>query len=115
MNALELLSVLSKLYKFLDNNSRFERFEGKYLSEASYFGSEAVKARLSFNIANLLATAYASKQVMSPYPNNLSIGQGVFFAISSGLIVNQTSSPIINITNEEIKNKIKDIENEWKK
>ena len=52
---------------------------------------------------------------MSPYPNYLSIGQGVLFAISGGLIVNQTISPTINITNEEIKNKIKDIENEWKK
>uniref|UniRef100_UPI0025EFA575 hypothetical protein n=1 Tax=uncultured Veillonella sp. TaxID=159268 RepID=UPI0025EFA575 len=101
--------------KFLDNNSRFESIEGKYLAGVSDFGSEAIKARLSLSAANLLATAYAGKQVMSPYANNLSIGQGVFFAISGGLIVNQTISPTINITNEEIKNKIKDIENEWKK
>lgn len=47
---------------------------------------------------------------MSPYPNNLSMAQEVLFAISGGLIVNQTFSPTINITNEEIKNKIKDIE-----
>ena len=47
---------------------------------------------------------------MSPYPNNLSMAQEVLFAISGGLIVNQTFSPAINITNEEIKNKIKDIE-----
>lgn len=52
---------------------------------------------------------------MSPYSNNLSMAQEVLFAISGGLIVNQTFSPTINITNEEIKNKIKDIENEWKK
>ena len=47
---------------------------------------------------------------MSPYPNNLSMAQEVLFAISGGLIVNQTFSPTINITNEGIKNKIKDIE-----
>lgn len=101
--------------KFFDNNSRFESFPGKYLAGVSDFGSEALKARLSFSTANALATAYAGKQVMNPYPNNLSMAQGVLFAISGGLIVNQTISPTINITNEEIKNKIKDIENEWKK
>ena len=47
---------------------------------------------------------------MSPYPTNLSMAQEVLCAISGGLIVNQTFSPTINITNEEIKNKIKDIE-----
>lgn len=41
--------------KFLDNNSRFESFEGKYLAGVSDFGSETIKARLSLGTANLLA------------------------------------------------------------
>lgn len=52
---------------------------------------------------------------MSPYPNNLSMAQEVLFAISGGLIVNQTFSPTINITNEKLKIKSKILKNEWKK
>ena len=54
-------------------------------------------------------------RVCKASPYNLNMEQGLLFAIPSSLMVNQTISPTINITNEEIKNKIKDIENEWKK
>ena len=43
--------------------------------------------------------------------HNLSMAQGLLFATSGGLIVNKIISTNINITNEESKNKIKDIEN----
>ena len=39
------------------------------------------------------------------------MAQGLLFATSGGLIVNKIISTNINITNEESKNKIKDIEN----
>lgn len=46
-------------------------------------------------------------RVCKTIPHDLSMTQGVLCAISGGLIVNQTISLTINITNEEIKIKLK--------